>query len=400
MRLSRDLSLSVVLFAALISLAVFLGTRNTRPQSPARLPDYSTHSAEDSGTAALLLWLEAMGYRTQRIEGSSFDLPTEAKVLYIFPCGTIAGCASPNEREAGAITAWTERGNTLIVAADIQFGQSALGKALKLDTQGNYTMPQLPFSGLDQPLNGDLAPGGIALEAGTELEMKRADYVPYISSGNTNLPLLVSFHLGKGQVWLTSAPRLFINQNLRNESNASVVGAMLSDVPHGSIVAFDEYHITAGAASNNQTRQEDTGLSGLLWNTPAGWAFLYALVVVFAFLLLNGQRLGRAVPVAQALVRRRPAEYIVAMAHLTRRAHKREMVLSHYHAGLKRRLAKPYGISPDLPDEEFVATLAGLSHVDTTALLQTLHALSQKRIGEQDLVKLVHQAVQFHERQG
>lgn len=399
MRFSRDLFVSILLFAALIGLAAFLGTRNTRSQSPARLPDYSTHSAQDSGTAALLLWLEAMGYRTLRIEGSSFDLPTEAKVLYIFPCGTIAGCASPNEREAGAITAWTERGNTLIVAGDIHLGQSALGKALKVDTQGNYTMPQLPLSGLDQPLNGD-PPGGIALEAGTGLEMKRADYVPYISSGNTNLPLLVSFHLGKGQVWLTSAPRLFINQNLRNESNASVVGAMLSDVPRGSLVAFDEYHITAGAAPDDQTRQDDTGLSGLLWNTPAGWAFLYSLLVVFAFLLLNGQRLGRAVPAAQALVRRRPAEYIVAMAHLFRRAHKGGMVSHHYHAGLKRRLAKPYGISPDLPDEEFVATLAGLAHVDTPALVKILHALSQKRIGEQDLVKLAHQAVQFHERQG
>ncbi len=391
MRPSRDLFVSMLFFAALIGLAVFFGTRQKseeRNLGEARL--YSTHSALDSGTVALALWLESMGYRTLRIEGKSFNLPREARVLFTFPNAYGPSGIAFVDDDIQAITTFVERGNTLIVAAESGLGSTRLGKALQADTRRLSAFADT--STIGQPLRGDVVPREAAIETALGLALERHNYVEYLRA--PDLPVLVSFAYGRGRVWLTSAPRLFVNVNLRKEANAALVGALVSDAPYGSLVAFDEFHLGQSIPLNSG----DT--AGLLWNTPAGWAFLYALLVVFAFLLLNGQRLGRAVPVAQALVRRRPAEYIVAMAHLFRRAHKREMVLGHYHAGLKRRLAKPYGISPDLPDEEFVATLAGPAHVDTAALLQILHALSQKRIGEQELVRLVHRAVQFREQQG
>ncbi len=395
MRNSRDLFVSILLFAALSGLAVFLGIRSNtsqRDNSPAQ--PYSTHSAQDSGAVALALWAEAMGYRTQRIEGLSFDLPGQARVLFIFPNAFAVLGTNFSDGDVQAIMGWTERGNTLIVAADSGFGSTRLGKALKADTR---RLSAAATTGeIGQPLSGDWAPRGVVIDTSLGLVMERRDYVGYLRAGD--LPVLVSFAQGRGHVWLTSAPNLFVNSSLRNEGNAALVGAMFGDAPYGSLIAFDEFHLGLTTASGNAA---GPGLTQLLWNTPAGWAFLYTLLVVLVYLFVNGRRLGRPMPMPQMLVRRRPAEYVIAMAHLFRRARKRNMVMRHYHTWLKRRLGKPYGINPDLPDDEFVAALAHFrERLDTSALLGTLRALAQERGGEKDLVKLAHQAIQFYRPQG
>ena len=81
MRFSRDLVFVVALFVALMVLTV-LGALFEQSQPPSFVP-YSTHTTEPQGAQALQRWLEALGYETARIEGSTFEIPRDAQLLFI-----------------------------------------------------------------------------------------------------------------------------------------------------------------------------------------------------------------------------------------------------------------------------------------------------------------------------
>ena len=155
------------------------------------------------------------------------------------------------------------------------------------------------------------SPAPVQVDTRYGLTLDRSDYVEYLSAQGS--PLLVSFAQGYGVVWLSSAPKLFTNDGLRNDANAGLVDTLVKRTPAGSLVAFDEYHLGFhGEAA------QDHSLLLLIYTTPWGWAVLYGLIVVFACLLVNGQRLGRTIPLPHSIARRNPVEFVTAMAQLFR----------------------------------------------------------------------------------
>ena len=387
MRLSRDLIVVVILFVILIGLTVFAASiKRTDPDAASRIA-YSTHNVEANGAQALQRWLEDLGYRTHRIEGNSFSIPNDANVIFL-----VNTYASFDERDQRTLLRWVERGNTLILADTASISApNALMRALQ--QKGNrFLQTRVDDVAIEQPILSVSSLMTATVHTWFGLNPERADYVQYLSA--QAIPLLISFKQGRGRVWLGSTPYLFTNDGLRDEANAALVGAMFSDAPRDSLVAFDEYHLIA----QNATSASERTLQSLLFGTPWGWAILYALIVAFTYLAINGQRLGRVLPLPQTIARRSPAEYVVSMAQLFRRAGKRSIVQKHYYQHLKRKLAQPYRINPDLPDDEFVATLARhTDRIDQNLLAQTLRALQQK-MSERALVKFANQAIKFTQR--
>ncbi|MEP7198847.1 MAG: DUF4350 domain-containing protein [Chloroflexota bacterium] len=381
--MSRDLLIVIVLFVILIGFTVVSASRRAEIEAQQEtFTPYSTRSALPNGTLALTMWLEAMGFRTQRLTGDVFALPAEASALFVFP---------PRDEftndEAQIVLRWVERGNTLFVAqSGLLNANNKLNGALKAKLQPNsFVSTATPA----QPLNGLAPTSTVQVRTAWALDMQRDDFVPYLGEGDKWL--LVGWTQGKGKVYLTSAPNLFTNDGLRDDDNATLVRALLRAVPRGSLVALDEFHLTPAIARSGCAES----LQSLLYCTPWGWAILFSFVAVFAFLVINGQRFGRVVPLPTEIARRNPAEYVLSMAQLFRRAGKRQMVMQHYHQQLKRSLGKPYRINANLPDDEFVNELARFRDVDRDALLKTLRALSQTRIGEGALVKLADEAIKL-----
>lgn len=386
MRLSRDLIVVVFLFVVLGILAFAAASLRGEPNDQPAYVAYSTHTAGALGTLALQRWLEALDHSTTRLEGASFSVPGDAQVLFIFRPSAYA-----TARDADAVMTWVARGNTLIVIdANDYRSDNPLTRALKLGAPKIFDAP-VETATIEQPILGTVADTA-QVKARHGLALERSDYVQYLSGENS--PLLVSFAQGKGKVWLSSTPYIFTNDGLRDETNAALVGAMLSGAPRASRIAFDEYHLGFHQAVSNEQ-----SLQALMYAKPWGWAILYALVVVFAFILINGQRLGRAQPLPQAIARRSPTEYVISLAQLYRRAGKLSIAQQHYYQHLKRRLGRPHRINPALPNAEFVAALARQDErVDRAALTRTLYAFDQKQISESGLVKLANQAIKIEKR--
>ncbi len=378
MRISRDLLVVVALFAALALFTIVPAMRRAEiEQAQTTFVPYSSHSAQPNGTLALQMWLDQIGFHTQRIENDTFNAPDQARVLFVFPPRQAFA-----DFEVQALLRWVERGNTLIVASRSLSADDRLQRALQARIVPTTLSDEAE---LEQPLS---SPTAVRVSTTSALALSRSDYVEYLSAGGS--PLLVAFAQGKGKVFLTSAPFIFTNDGLRNDADAHLVRALLTDIPAGGLVAFDEFHL--GYTGQQQTVQD------LLYNRPWGWSIIFSLLLIFAYLSINGQRFGRVMPLPQEIARRSPAEYVQSMAQLFRRAGKRHMVMQHYHQQLKRSLGKPFRISATLPDDEFVDELSRYRDVDRPELSKTLHALAQRDAGERALVKLAAAAIRLRRR--
>ena len=97
-----------------------------------------------------------------------------------------------------------------------------------------------------------------------------------------------------------------------------------------------------------------------VYQTPAGWAALFLLLLGGGWLLLSGRRLGPPLEVPTQGRRREAAEFVVAMAGLQRRARVRDHIARQQSYRLKQALGRPWRLRPSLPDDEFLRQLQSL----------------------------------------
>ncbi|HZQ06191.1 MAG TPA: DUF4350 domain-containing protein [Anaerolineae bacterium] len=382
-RISRDVMLLAALFLALAGFTAFVAIRQQQvEEAQQNFPPYSSHSANRVGVLALYEWLNRLGYHAERIENEAFQIRDGTRFLFIL---------QPTENierdEAQYILDWVQRGNTLILADQSFFITDGLMSALDVRTQSLESgSSQITVT---QPLV-DATLGELQSETFQALNLNRNDYVVYAAVQGK--PVLARIPLGQGVVWVTSVGNLWTNENLNNENNAKVARALFANLPVGSTVAFDEYHHGAKPES-------ELSLLNAIYNTPWGWGVIFVVIVAFGYLVINGQRFGRVVPVPRTLARRTPSEYVVSMANLFRRANKRGMVLNHYRQSLKRRLGRPFHLNPELSDERYIELLSRMRpELDRVELTRILNALRRTDTSEADLVKTIDQAVTFGTR--
>jgi hypothetical protein len=218
----------------------------------------------------------------------------------------------------------------------------------------------------------------ITAETGVVLGGLPANAAPIIAA--VDGPVLAGVQRGKGYIYLSAALRPFTNAGLADAGSPALVLGLLRRAPAGGRLIFDEYHHGFVRAPS---------LGGLLLGSPWGWAVIYAALVAAAYVALSGRRFGRPVPLREETARRSSAEYLESMASLLRRGRKSGYILAHYRAALKRRLARPHGISPSLDDDAFVAALAAARPLDAAALRALLARMRQHAVGEADLLRII-----------
>lgn len=379
-RAQRWLALALL---ATLALFVVLQGEPTAPQP------YDLNSPADDGLLALRLWLSELGYPVQSTAGARFVIPRSTRLFFVYPTAYPYSTA-----EAKTLDQWVRGGNTLVLVgpgafdSELQnrFGVMA-GPLTELITEVTQPQPLLPD--LDQ---------SIAL-AGQEPTLD-------LSAANETVSVLVNAEgqvtaavqpLGDGRIWHLSRHHAFTNGQLRDPKQAMLLPGLLRDLPAGSEIRIDTYHLN-GAADSVATIQN---LQEWLYYTPPGWALLWLLGLTALYLLLQGWRLGPPLPATATLRRREAAEYVVAMANLLRRARHRDTVAQHHKARFKRALGRFNQISPDLDDESFLAQWQASGPVpgqpDAAQLRRILQTLTQSS-NEQQLVEAVQQIDQYTQK--
>jgi hypothetical protein len=370
-RVSADLVVVLVLFAGLVAFSVYTSARQEE-EEPA--PAYSTHATSPRGAAALYLWLEELGYRVERIENGPFQVSEEAKLLFV-----LAPSLSYNGIETKHLQDWVEGSRrTLVLVTE--------GWQLRnpLRDFGVERIPSVEYAGFltpTVPLLTNPPPGPVETRTERAFQLDRDDYVAHLQAGD--LPVLTSLRWGQGRVILASTTRPFSNEGLADPGSARLIYNLLAGLEPGNLVQFDEVHHGYTGSAPGDT------LLAWLYSTPWGWALLYGTVALFGWILLRGRRFGHPVPAPERTVSRPQSEYVVSMAGLFRRGGRRTFVMRHYHDRLKRGLAAPWRVNPDLPDDAFLADLAHYrDDLDGAALGDLLARLSGPRVNETELVRL------------
>lgn len=373
----RDAWLVFGLLLALVTVTVLLSIQRSRQTE---LPAYYSQSNQADGARALRLWLEARKFSVlpDRLETDTFAPPAQASLVFILEPGI------PGDDELDTLDEWVKKGNTLVTAGN---GIGSITIARHYEFEPFFHIDPLANVKLASPLlNWPPLPGPLSLQTDTSFRPTRADFVPYLTSGDS--PVMVSFALGRGKVILLSAAWPFSNQGLKEAGSAELILNILALSNADGPIWFDEWHHGIRGAQNQIVGPEDW-----LSYTPVGHALLFVVLVVFLGLLLRGRIFGRPVPVLRELRRRAPLEYITAIANLSRRAGHRAGVLAQYHANLKRGLGRRYRLDPSLADDLYVAQLGKYNpELDQPALLALLSRLSARAPSEAELLKLAAEA--------
>jgi hypothetical protein len=374
----RDILIIAGLFVALILFIAFGPGR----QPPAGPGGSTTHSSEEDGAQALYTWARALGYDARRLEYRAFALDEQDAALVIL---------NPVERidrvQTRAILEWVEQGGTLIYADDAPafFGPAnQLLDELQVESDVYSTTMVIERAAPAQPVLDQPPVGEAAVQTGRVLVPRVDDYVKLL--GPADAAIVAGIKRGRGYIYLSAATHPFTNAGLRDSENAGLALNLLRRVPAGGRIQFDEYH--HGFFTPPSTTRVVLG-------SPWGWAGAYAALAVGLYLLLSGRRFGRPIPLKEEVTRRSSAEYVESMADLFQRGGKRGYILRHYQAAFKRRLAKPLGVNPQLPDDEFVRDLARYRDLDQPALLALLARMRGERASEAELLRAVAEADEY-----
>lgn len=342
----RDLLLVLVLFGTLIGFTIYTARQST---SSNMAPAGSTYSADAQGTYALRSWLQELGYRTDLFQYTSWALPADAAALLM-----LAPQAEPiTAQEAEETLRWVREGGTLIIIvsqpAGIGISSGALLEALdaRISIADADTEPVPAPIRVSQPVLTVPPTTQITADDRAVIELERDEYVPLAITPRGDV--LVGFAEGQGYVYLGTSLAPFSNSTIQQPDNPQLVLNLLRRVPAGGRVLFDEYHhgfVQAPALTRS--------MLDYWW----GRAALYGLLVTGLYLVLNGRRFGKPVPLPQDVARRSTAEYAQSLGTLFRRSGKRDYIAQHYAERLKRRIARAYGFVPSTTDDEFMRDVA------------------------------------------
>lgn len=372
-----QLLLAVVLLLVLVTFIVLQGEEEApQPFDPA--------SAAPTGLRALWLWLEALEYTVARNDGATFAIPDDCAVIFVFPTQQ-----AYTTKEAYELKHWVAAGGTLVLVGPAPLDQ-ALGDAFLVET-GASMSERLVDVAQQQPLLPDLAgPIRLSSDAPT-LDLSRAPAAIPVLTTTAGQTTLAVQQWQQGVIWHVSLHHNLTNAQLRDPAQATLVPALLRHAAPGSLILFDTYHLFGAAASANS---EIRSLQDWLYRTPLGWAVLFALAVTLLFLLLQGRRLGPALPTREELRRREAAEYVTAMANLLRRGQQRAFVAAHHKRRLKRTLGRALNVSPDLADAAFLRQVQQADErlaADEFQHLTTIFQALDNPTNEQVLTKTVSQ---------
>lgn len=376
MKLSRDALLAIGILLALVIVTSLAAIQRTDENN---IPYLST-SSEPNGTLALSLWLNELGYQTADAFTLSFDPNAEIKIILVTqPVFAITA------NEWKLLDEWVDKGGTLVLAGT----NAVTNEAMRhfdfnfsfLPRQAEEIYAALPL------LKSPVLESNVQHVTNIGIATSRTDFTPLIAAQGK--PIILTFRQGRGRVILSTAPGIFTNQELKNDTTAALVLNLLAFSGEKGTVLFDEWH--RGFQSEGVV-----GFSQWLQNTPGGHAILFAVFAVFLALIMQGRQFGRPMPLKHELRRRAPMEHVTAIANLNRKAGHRKEVARQYHHRLKRHLGQRYRLDPSMRDEEYVDALVGYnSSIDKPELVRMLKRLSQTDIGEAELLKLSAEAAQW-----
>ena len=332
---------------AIIALVVAIGIGVAlRGSSTGDSPEHRTDSDAANGTSALPQVAAALGRQTSTLE-DRFDLRASLDELFVF---TPTRGFSPDETRR--LSSWMRSGGVLVYAAED--GDFALDFRLGVRRQGLPTSGDV--TGTGPMLAGVSHVSGAAAVRPLVLDPNGAGLLRSANGAVVGLEELV----GRGRLIVLADPLPLCNGYLEKADNGRLASDLISLAPPGGQVGFDEYHhLQPGSALDSPV----TGLLSTSWGAGISWAVL----VVFAGLLLRGRAFGPTLELSRG-GDRSSAEHVTAVGRLLERARATGVTGQLLAAATRRALAARHGLGGGGPGLE--AALSGRAPEEAAELAE------------------------------
>ena len=205
------------------------------------------------------------------------------------------------------------------------------------------------------------------------------------------------FFWGKGKLMLHCDPRAFSNYFLLTGSNYQYFTQLLQLMPgKPEHVYWDNYYNKKNYKSGNDSFST---LSGIFKYPPLKWAFFISLILLLLYILFNGKRRQRIVPVITP-VQNSSVAFAEAIAGLYLKEKNNKTIAEKMITYFNEHVRSRYFLNTNLPNNDFLIALSRKSGV-TLNNTETLYRTMQQITGSADidnfmLLNLNEQIQQFY----
>lgn len=386
------------LYIALVIIAVIsiVVLENSKPQEINWFPSYVKKHKIPFGTFVFYEQLERLFGKNNVIdvERPPYEFLNDNNIngTYLF----VNNQVSFGAEEFDKLLEWTAKGNTLFVA-------SSGFESNVLDTLNLETSTVNSFNNYDGDYIFKLKNKNLDT---TIVSYEKADFLTYFDkidtlktsiisvSDNKEYPLgIETAHanairqpFGEGQIILSNFPQAFTNYFILESQNRNYTAGLLSYIDDSQPIYFDNYY-KAGKPFFTSP------LFILLNNKTLKWAYYMMLIGVFFYVIFEGKRKQRAIPIVEPL-KNKTIDFTRTIANMYYEKGKHHDIAQHKIQHLLEFIRTHLYLNTNNIDEEFIINLAARSNnsvEDTQTLFKVITSCSEnKSLKTEELERLNH----------
>ena len=390
----------IYLIIGVLTLAAIFAMEYNKPKKVNWFPSYVSHHKIPYGTYVLNNLMEKyFPDHVQQVQKPPFELLTRTDSIrgtYFFVNETV----SFGEAELNALLDWVDQGNTLFVASD-RFEQKLLD-TLHLEQTNVYNDGQLEPLFYLELSNPKLTSSTykstkdyytIGFDQLDTLQTTVLAQVYTRSDSTDNIKKHVNTikqPFGNGEILLTSFPKAFTNYFILKDTNQEYTAGLLSYLDTDKQIYMDNFHKSG--------KSFYTSPMYLFLNTKEfKWAYYLVLIGALVYIIFEGKRKQRAIPVVQPL-KNQTLAFTRTIADMYFEKGELHLITKHKIDYFLEYLRSKLHISTqDLQDEMFLRNLSMRSNTDlkdVKILMGTISKLREKQYVTETELKNLNQKIQ------
>lgn len=326
------------------------------------------------------------------------------RTTYVF----INDSFAPDPVETAALIEFVEAGNHVFIAADMISGP--LADSLRIETTFNFVRPESALleetAALTGIINADstiidfvnpaLKSGGYRYKKGTVshyFEAYDSSGVVILGVNNHRQVNYLKMPRGAGVFWLNAVPHAFTNYNVLDPVNRGYLERATAYLPADHDILWDEHH-------KSGRREVRTPLRYVLSRPALRWAYSLTLFTVVLFILFEGKRRRRAIPVLKPLPND-TLEFVDTTGRLYYQRRNHQNIIQKKFTYFQEHLRTHYALLIPAETTEVWFDRAAEKTGRPAALLKEIcDAAGQSHPTDQGLLRFNRLIEQFHENDG
>ena len=310
-----------------------------------------------------------------------------------------------DKTELDSLMHWAEKGNTVFVSANY-LGEKLLD-TLNLEMSTEVNVEKIGTEPLLKLVNEKFATQkpfhikkDLAVRYFSEIDTLSQTVLGvsggFIDSLKIKNPRVnfIKVPMGKGQIFLHLQPEIFSNFFLLSENNAIHTTQVLSYLNDGEILYWDNYY-------RSGKHIDISPLRVLLNNKYFKWAYYFVLIGVLLFIIFEGRRKQRSIPIVQPLTNK-TYEYTRTIAGMYLDKKENHLIAQKQIALFLEFIRTRLRVPTENINERFykaVAERSGNTSKDTLKLFTFIEKVNnQGNTSQEELLKLYQEIKEFKKK--